>query len=115
MMSSQPFYIPKEFIGMKRLYLFLAIVGAILPYIFFGQYILENGLYLSGFVSSLFATPPAAGFTIDLLITSLVFWIWMFSERSKGRGPNPLLFIVLNLFIGLSCAFPAYLYARSDG
>ena len=99
---------------MKRVFLILAIVGAILPYIFFGQYIVGNGLDLSGFVSSLFANPPATGFTVDLLITSFVFWIMMFYERKQGRGPNPLIFIILNLFIGLSCAFPAYLYARSE-
>ena len=99
---------------MKRLYLILAILGAVLPYIFFGLYIYDNGLNLPGFVSSLFANPPATGFTVDLLFTSIVFWIMMFYERRKSNGPNPLLFIILNLLIGLSCAFPAYLYARSD-
>ena len=98
---------------MKRLYLILAIIGGILPYIFFGQYFLESGLNLPGFVSALFANPPATGFTVDLLFTSFVFWIMMFHERRQGKGPNPLIFIVLNLFIGLSCAFPAYLYART--
>ena len=98
---------------MKRLYLILAIIGAILPYVFFGQYIFVNGLNLPGFVSSLFANPPATGFTVDLLFTSFVFWIMMFYDRNQRKGPNPLIFIVLNLFIGLSCAFPAYLYARS--
>ena len=33
-------------------------------------------------------------------------------QRSREKGPAPALFIVLNLLIGLSCAFPAYLYAR---
>ena len=99
---------------MKRLYLILAIAGAILPYFFFGQYIIDYGLDLPGFVSALFANPPAAGFTVDLLFTSIVFWIFMFHQRKQSKGPNPLIFILLNLVIGLSCAFPAYLYARSD-
>lgn len=99
---------------MKRLYLILAIVGGILPYIFFGQYFLTSGLDLIGFVSSVFVNPPVIGFTVDLLLSSFVFWLWMFQERRHKNGPNPLLFILLNLLIGLSCAFPAYLYARTE-
>ena len=97
---------------MKFLYLFLAVVGALVPYIFFFQFFSTEGVQLSGFVSGLFVNGAAGGFTADLLITSLVFWIAMIDRRRKGKGPNPVLFIVLNLLIGLSCALPAYLYVR---
>jgi hypothetical protein len=63
-------------------------------------------------VSALFVNPAAGGFTVDLLFTSMVFWIFMFHQRNRKKGPRPLPFILLNSFIGLSCAFPAYLYAR---
>lgn len=43
----------------------------------------------------------AAGFTLDVVISSLVFWAFMLSQKEKG--PAPLRFIVLNLFVGLSC------------
>lgn len=97
---------------MKTLYLLLAIVGAILPYAFFIQHFSTEGVSLSGFVSALFVNPVAGGFTVDLLFTSFVFWIFMIQQRRRDKGPNPILFILLNLLIGLSCAFPAYLYAR---
>ncbi len=97
---------------MKTLYLVLAIVGAVLPYAFFIQHFTTEGVGISGFVAALFANPAAGGFTADLLFTSLVFWIFMFHQRSRQKGPRPILFIVLNLLVGLSCAFPAYLYAR---
>ena len=97
---------------MKRLYLILAIIGAIIPYVFFAQHFVNEGVNLGGFVSALFSNPAASGFTVDLLFTSLVFWIAIFYERSQGKGPRPYLFIVRNLLIGLSCALPAYLYAR---
>jgi hypothetical protein len=97
---------------MKILYLILAIIGAVLPYAFFIQHFSSEGVGLSGFVAALFANPAAGGFTADLLFTSLVFWIFMFHQRSREKGPRPILFIVLNLLIGLSCAIPAYLYAR---
>ncbi len=97
---------------MKKLYLFLAIVGAVLPYVFFVQHFSSQGFGLSGFVSALFANPAAGGFSADLLFTSVVFWIFIFQQRSREKGPSPILFVALNLLIGLSCALPAYLYAR---
>lgn len=96
----------------KKLYLGLAFAGAIVPYIYFIQHFADVGFGLGDFTSALFANPAAGGFTADLLITSFVFWIAMFHRRSLGKGPKPLLFIILNLTIGLSCALPAYLAAN---
>jgi hypothetical protein len=96
----------------RKLYLGLAFAGAIVPYFYFIQHFSNEGLGLSDFIAALFANPAAGGFTADLLITSLVFWIAMFHRRSRGKGPKPLLFIILNLTIGLSCALPAYLAAN---
>ena len=93
---------------MKILYLILAIAGAVVPYLFFIQFFGEVGIDLQSFVAALFANGAAGGFTADLLITSGVFWIYMFNQK---EGPAPWLFVVLNLSIGLSCALPAYLYA----
>lgn len=97
---------------MKRVYLVLAIAGAIIPYVFFIQFFSAEGFNLGGFVSSLFTNGAAGGFSADLLVTSFVFWLWMFHQRRQAGGPRPALFIALNLLIGLSCALPAYLYAR---
>ncbi len=97
---------------MKTLYLVLAIVGAVLPYVFFLQHFSNEGFSLSGFVAALFANPAAGGFTADLLFTSVVFWIFMFQQRRREKGPSPAFFVALNLLIGLSCAVPAYLHAR---
>jgi len=96
----------------KKLYLGLAFAGAIVPYIYFIQHFTDVGFGLTDFTSAIFANPAAGGFTADLLITSFVFWIAMFHRRSLGKGPKPLLFIILNLTIGLSCALPAYLAAN---
>lgn len=97
---------------MKTIYLALAIVGALIPYAFFAQHFGSEGISLSAFVSALFANPAAGGFTSDLLISSFVFWIAMFQRRRRSDAPPPWIFVVLNLTIGLSCALPAYLYAR---
>ncbi len=97
---------------MKIVYLVLAIIGVIIPCIFFFQHFSAEGVSLPVFVAALFANPAASGFTSDLLISSFVFWAAMYQQRKQGKGPNPILFIVLNLCVGLSCALPAYLYVR---
>jgi hypothetical protein len=96
---------------MKKLYLIAAVVGAIVPYIFFFNFIQLNGVDIPGFVSALFVNGAAGGFSADLLVSSFVFWIFMFQQQQK-IGPKPWVFIILNLLIGLSCALPAYLCAR---
>ena len=93
---------------MKNLYLGLAIVGAVVPYLFFIEFFGAAGLDLVAFIGGLFANGAAGGFAADLLISSAVFWTYMFS---RPDGPKPWLFILINLTIGLSCALPAYLYA----
>ena len=61
-------------------------------------------------VQALFVNGAAGGLTSDILISSAVFWIFVF--RSNTRRPG--LYVVLNLAIGLSCALPAFLYARES-
>jgi len=97
---------------MKKLYLLLAIIGAIVPYIFFFQFIQTEGLNIPAFISALFVNGAAGGFSADLLLSSFIFWLFMFQQTKESDGPKPYLFIILNLTIGLSCALPAYLYAR---
>ena len=96
----------------RNIWLGAAIIGALAPYFFFLQFMLDSGLNVSQFVAEIFANAPATGFTVDLFISSFVFWAWMFND-AKVRGVEKLwIFIALNLTIGLSCALPAYLYAR---
>jgi len=97
---------------MKKLYLLLIVIGAIVPYFFFFQFIQAEGINISAFVSALFVNGAAGGFTADVLLSSFIFWLFMFKQVKESNGPKPYLFIILNLAIGLSCALPAYLYAR---
>lgn len=92
---------------MRTAYLVLAIAGALVPMAFFAGFISDQGWSLPGFVRALFVNGAAGGFTADLLITSVVFWVAMFN---RAGGPAPWPFIGLNLCIGLSCALPAYLF-----
>ena len=95
---------------MKNVYLAAAVIGTVIPYFFFLQHFDAEGYSLGVFIGALFANPAASGGFSDLIISSLVFWVYMFT---RGEGaPRPWAFMVLNLGIGLSCALPAYLYWR---
>jgi len=95
---------------MKTVYLLLAIVGAVVPYLFFFDFFAEQGINLPAFVGGLFANGAAGGFTADLLITSLVFWLYLY-ERGEAKL---VMYVLLNLSIGLSCAVPLYFYLTYD-
>lgn len=95
----------------KTTYLLLAILGAAIPIAFFASFVADQGIDLLAFVTALFVNGAAGGFTADLLISSFVFWIYMFSNQQDG--PKPWAYIALNLCIGLSCALPAYLWAKT--
>ncbi|WP_133470077.1 DUF2834 domain-containing protein [Paraglaciecola marina] len=98
---------------MRNVYLLLAILGGVIPYLYFFQFIQSEGLNIPLFVESLFVNGAAGGFSADLLISSFVFWLFMFKESKHSSNPKPFLFIAINLTVGLSCALPAYLYAKS--
>jgi hypothetical protein len=93
--------------SMKTIYLILAIVGAVIPFVFFIMFFLAHSIDIPVFVRALFSNGASAGFTADLLISSLVFWLFMFS---RGE-PKWWIYVLVNLTIGLSCALPLYLYA----
>lgn len=97
--------------NLKTTYLILAFLGAAIPLVFFSSFFSTEGIDLFSFIEALFVNGAAGGFTADLLISSFVFWIYMFSNQAEGPKPWP--FIALNLCIGLSCALPAYFWART--
>lgn len=97
---------------MKKVYLALAVLGGVIPCIFFEHFIMEHGVSLPEFVRQLFATSPSAGFTVDILISSAVFWVWSYREAQLRTMNHWWVYVLLNLSIGLSLALPLFLYFR---
>lgn len=95
---------------MKNVYLLLAVVGAVLPYVFFIQHFSTVGIGLPAFLAAVFDNPAAAGAATDLVISSVVFWVLLFGT---GDGARAWYLVPLNLLIGLSCALPLWLYLRA--
>jgi hypothetical protein len=71
---------------MRKLYLLLAIVGLVLPYYFFISFLIVNGLDLQLFSSQLFANNISTFFVVDLVITAIVFWAFLYQEAEVADG-----------------------------
>lgn len=96
----------------KTLYIIGAIIGTLVPYYFLFRFVGQYGFDVALFTQQAVANPAAAMFTADLLISSFVFWIFLFNEGRRLSMPRLWLYVVLNLAVGLSLALPLFLYSR---
>ena len=79
-----------------RTYLLLAVVGAVVPYVFFVDHFLAHGVDVVGFVAALFESGAAGGFTADLLIASPVFWLFMARDAREREVFGKIRFMNYN-------------------
>lgn len=96
----------------RNIYLVLAILGLLVPYWFFFKFLNANGLNVSLLLQQLFANDISTFFAVDLILSTIVFWIFMVSEASKLQMKNNWLYILASLVVGLSFALPLFLYFR---
>ncbi|WP_225027273.1 DUF2834 domain-containing protein [Xinfangfangia pollutisoli] len=97
---------------LRNFYLAMAIVGTVVPWLFFGAFFAQNGLALPLFLQSLFANGPAAGFSADVLISIAIFWVWSWQDAGQHQVARWWLVLPASFFVGLSLALPLYLYLR---
>jgi len=99
---------------MKRFYLVLCVLGTVLPYWQFLQFFGDGGgLDFVGFLGAATANPVAAGFSIDLVLSSVVFWAFLFTDGRRHGVRHLWVCVAANLLVGLSLALPLYLYRRT--
>jgi uncharacterized membrane protein YidH (DUF202 family) len=97
---------------MQWLYLIAAILGMALPLSQFVPFLAAHGLDLSLFFHQLFQNHISAFVGMDIIVSSLVLWLFVFSE-GRRRGMSKLwLYVVCNLVVGVSLALPLFLFAR---
>ncbi len=97
---------------MKTIYIILCILGFVLPYSQFIPFLLENGLDLNLFFQELFINKISSFFAMDLIVSSLVLWTFVFWEGSRLKMGYLWVYIVGNLTIGVSFALPLFLLMR---
>jgi hypothetical protein len=93
----------------KKLYAALAIPGFLLPMSQLLPFIRQSGFDLMAFMTQPFVNPASSMFALDLLVSCVVFWTFVFFE---GQVRHRWLYVALTLLVGLSFALPLFLWAR---
>jgi uncharacterized protein DUF2834 len=96
----------------KNIYLILAILGFVAPYYFFLQLPGENGFNMALLIQQISASSILSGTVMDLMISVIVFWTYMFAEANRLQMKNVWLYVLATLTVGLSFALPLFLYFR---
>lgn len=97
---------------MQRFYLTVAVVGAVIAWLFFGSYFASHGPDIVGFVAALFVNGPGSGFAFDLLMSIGLFWIWSFIDARRHGVPHWWIVLPTASFVGLILAMPLYFFLR---
>ena len=97
---------------MKILYLLAAILGAVLPLSQLVPFLTTHGLDLKLFFTFLFSNGVSGFFGMDVIVSSFVLWIFVFSEGRRLGMRRLWVYIVCNLAVGVSLALPLFLLFR---
>lgn len=96
----------------RHLYLVLCIAGTLLPYSQFVPFLQEHGIDLRLFVEQLFANRIGAFFGLDVIVSSVVLWVFVFVEGQRAGMKHLWTAIAANLVVGVSLGLPLFLYMR---
>ncbi len=93
-------------------YLILCILGTVLPYSQFVPFLAEHGLNLQLFFEQLFVNRISSFLGMDLIVSSLVLWVFVFWEGSRLGMKNLWVYVASNLLVGVSLGLPLFLLMR---
>ena len=96
----------------RQVYLALCLLGIVLPYSQLIPFLLEHGLNIRLFIDQLFGTRISSFFGLDVLVSSLVLWIFIGVEGRRSGISNLWAPRAAILLVGVSLALPLFLYLR---
>ena len=97
---------------MQWLYLLVAILGAALPLSQLVPFVAAHGLDVPLLFRQLFETNAAAFFGLDVIVSSVALWLFVFTEGRRRRMKNLWVYVACNLAVGVSLALPLFLFFR---
>ena len=98
----------------KQLYLALCVAGTVLPCWQFLPFLRDHGLDLPLFFQQLFATPVSGFFGMDVIVSSVVLWVFVLREGRRAGVRHLWAPIAANLVVGVSLGLPLFLYLREQ-
>ena len=96
----------------RHVYLAMAVIGTLLPWLLFGSFFAQHGPDAPLFLRALFANGAAGGFAVDVLLSMLVFWLWSWRDAACHGVARWWLVLPAGCLVGLSLAMPLYFYLR---
>jgi hypothetical protein len=96
----------------RHLYLALCVLGTILPLTQLVPFVREHGLDLRRMAADLFANRISSFFGLDVIVSTVVLWVFVFVEGRRAAVRHVWAPIVASLTVGVSLAFPLFLYLR---
>lgn len=97
---------------MQWFYLAAAIFGTVLPLRFLVPFLVANGLDLPTFFEQLFQNDVSAFFGMDVIVSSLTLWAFVFSEGRRRQMNKLWVYVICNLLVGVSLALPLFIFFR---
>jgi hypothetical protein len=96
----------------RHWYLGLCIAGTVLPYSQFIPFIRDHGLDFGMFGEQLFANRISSFFALDVLVSSLALWVFVFIQGRRDGVKWLWAPVAANLAVGVSLGLPLFLYLR---
>lgn len=96
----------------QPLYALLCILGTVLPYSQFLPFLVDNGLDPVLFEQQLFSNRVSGFFGMDVIVSSLVLWGFVFWEGSRLKMQHLWVYVLSNLLVGVSLGLPLFLLIR---
>ena len=102
---------------MKKTYLYLTLIGTILPNIFVTIESIETGNYLlyappMETLKGMFSNNISTAFVIDLLFIVFLFLVWSYQESKRRHIRNIAWVWVYTFAFGIEGGLPLFLYLR---
>ena len=97
---------------MKIFYLLAAILGAVLPLSQLLPFLKTHGLDLSLLFTYLFSNGVSGFFGMDVIVSSVVLWVFVFTEGRRLGMRRLWLYVICNVMVGVSLALPLFLLFR---
>lgn len=96
----------------KHVYLGLCVMGTILPLAAFLPFLRSHGPDVGEFIDQLFGTAVSSFFAWDVIVSSLVLWVFVLYEGGRLEMARLWAPIAANLVVGVSLGLPLFLYMR---
>ncbi|NEQ53171.1 MAG: DUF2834 domain-containing protein [Leptolyngbya sp. SIO3F4] len=99
---------------LSKFYLVLTIIGSILPWLVFDQFLFSGMASVPAFFTQAFVNPVASTFATDLTFSCLIFFCFTWVELNRLNISRRWLWLYIGctLSIGLCCSLPLFLYLR---